>query len=104
MKASKIALFDVQGTVDSLGEVKAQLAQLSAKEKQLKEQLISYAKFTDTAAFEGAYFRASVSSAIRQSVSWKSLVEDLGLSDADLEPYKSESTVVSVRVSARVKS
>ena len=103
MKAQTIALFDVQGTVDSLGEVKAQLAQLSAKEKQLKEQLISYSKFTNTSAFDGVYFRATVASSLRQTVAWKTLVEDLGLSEADLDPYKSESTVVSVRVNARIK-
>lgn len=110
MKANELQFIDDNGAhsleqlVDELGEIKAQLASLSKREKLLKGKLADAAGMLGVSAFDGIYFRATVSHSERHHIDFKTLIADLALNEADLEPYDRTSSVTTVRVSARRSS
>jgi hypothetical protein len=84
--------------VDSLGTVKAEIAALQAKEKELVDKL----KLTGLKEIDGTLFRATVCSTNRETVDTKSLRADLG--ENIIAPYLRNQLVTICRVNARKTS
>ena len=79
---------------DRLGSIRAQIADLEAKEKELTQALVE----SGLPTIEGRTFRASVSHAVYRYVDYRRMLEDY---DIDISPYSEERERVQVRVSAR---
>lgn len=75
------ALFNSAVVVDELGLIKAQIAELEAKEKALTDAL----KSTGATSFSGTFFDATVSRSERANFDIKQLRADLG--DDACAPY-----------------
>lgn len=90
------ALFNPAKLVDELGLVKAQIAELEAREKALKQALVDAGQ----AAYAGTFYDATVSHSERENFDTKRLREDLGADTC--APYvKAPSQIVTVRVVAK---
>jgi hypothetical protein len=84
--------------VDELGAVKADIAALQEREKELIAKL----KLTGLAEINGSLFRATVSTSDRETVKTKELREALG--EDLIAPFLSSTSVTTVRVAARKTS
>jgi hypothetical protein len=83
--------------VDRLGVLKAQIADLTAEERSLKDALISRGEGT----YEGDLYRAAVSSASRDVLDMEAVREKL--SPQFIRAHTSVKRYAVVRVSARVR-
>ena len=84
--------------VDDLGTVKAEIAALQEKEKALVAKL----KLTGLDEIDGTLFRATISTAERETVDIKALRADLG--EDIIKTYLRSTPVATCRVSARKTS
>ena len=84
-------------TVDRLGEVKSQIAELEKLAEILKETLVE----SGETEVEGSLFRATVVRATVTKVDWKSVAEYLKPSSQLLTAHTSESERTTVRVVSR---
>lgn len=89
------ALFNPNALVDELGLVKAQIAELEAREKALKDALVE----AGAKSYSGTFYDCSVSTSERETVDTKKLRADLG--DEIMAGYVKSSTVTTVRVVAK---
>ena len=83
--------------IDSLGLIKAQIADLEAQEKVLRDQIAELG----AGAYDGDLFRASVSIADRETIDWRAIAEKLEPSRQLITAHTSAKTVTTVRVAAR---
>ena len=83
--------------VDELGALKAQIAELTAREKEITSLL----KASNEAAIDGDLFRATVSDSERETLDTKALRRDYPEIAAE---YVKTTHVTTVRVGARVKA
>ena len=83
--------------IDALGEVKAQIANLEAQEKALRDQIAARGE----GAYEGELFRASVSITERESIDWKAIAAKLEPSRQLITAHTSAKEVTTVRVVSR---
>jgi ABC-type xylose transport system substrate-binding protein len=60
--------------VDELGQVKAEAAEIEAREKELKAELIA----RSVTEAEGALFRATVSEALRETIDTEKVKAEMG--------------------------
>ena len=86
-----------QATVDHLGEIKAQIAELEAREKAVRDEIASWGK----GAYEGDLFRATVSIAERELVDWKAVAMKLEPSRQLITAHTTTKSVTTVKSSAR---
>jgi hypothetical protein len=86
---------NLSATIDALGDIKAQIADLTAKEKALKDALADLTP----GAYEGELFRLSISQSDRDNLDMKAVREKL--SDQFIRAHTTTTTVRSLRVSAR---
>lgn len=89
-------------TVDTLGELLAQIADLEKKAEAIKAEL----KDASTApngsnTYEGSLFKATVIESNRNTVDWKKLAADVGIDAAVIAKYTKVSAVFSVKVTSR---
>jgi hypothetical protein len=84
--------------VDELGALKAQIAELSAREKEITNLL----KASNEAAIDGDLFRATISDSERETLDSK-LVREL-LTPEQVVSCTKTTFVTTVRVGARVKA
>lgn len=89
---------DYRSTVDELGTLKAQIAALTEREKQLKASLVA----SGYAALEGNLYRAAISWTERATLDGDA-VRAL-LTDEQVRQCTKVSEVISVRVSARKRA
>lgn len=89
--------------VDALGAIKAKIADLTAAEKEIKEQLVNRAKIgiDESRSFEGAQYRATINRALHGRLDMEAVRAKL--SNAFIRNHTYNSEVVSVRVVARVR-
>lgn len=88
-------MFDL---VDTLGQLKAQIADLKKQESMIKTALIDGGQFE----YEGALFRATVSDSVRKVVDWKTVALRLNPSRQLLAANTTSKTITTVRCTARV--
>jgi hypothetical protein len=77
--------------IDSFGILKAQIADLEAKEKDLRNQLI--AEFGE-GAFEGTFFRVTISKTVRETLDMKAVREHLSRQFISAHTKETEVTIV----------
>ena len=88
----------IENTVDDLGRIKAEIADLNTRKVELEDVLIA----TGETEFEGRLFRATVSIYDRATVAWKKIAEKLGASRQIIKANTGEAKeVITVKVVAR---
>jgi hypothetical protein len=89
-------------TIDTLGALLAQIADLEKQADAIKADLKDAATAPNgTKVFEGSLFKATVIEANRSTVDWKKLAADLGITDEQLAGYTKTTAVFSVKVTSR---
>jgi hypothetical protein len=88
--------------IDELGELLAQIADLTKRADAIKTELREIATAPEGKnVFEGAVFKATVVSQNRDSVNYKSLIAELGCTDDQLAQFTSVTASFAVRVTSR---
>lgn len=89
-------------TIDELGMINAQIADLTAKADLIKDAMKEIATRPGAGnSFEGAIFKATVVEQNRKTVDYKKLLADLGVDEATIAKYTSVSAVFAVKVTSR---
>lgn len=89
-------------TIDSLGSLLAQIAELTKQADAIKDELKDSATAPNgSKVFEGDLFKATVIESNRSTIDWKALSKDLGITDEQLAAYTKTSAVFSVKVTSR---
>ena len=88
-------------TVDTLGALLAQIANLEKQAEAIKAEL----KDASTASngsnvYEGSLFKATVIESNRNTVDWKKLAADIGINADVIAKYTKVSAVFSVKVTS----
>lgn len=78
---------------DELGKIRAQIADLKAREKAVVNQILSL----DAQYVQGALFGATVVEQFRDTTAWKKIAEKLNASRQMITAYTTQSRVVSVK-------
>jgi hypothetical protein len=86
---------NLTSTIDALGSIKAQIAELEQKEKQLKAVIVEQG----AGAYEGNLFRVTVAVSERETLDMKAVREKL--SPQFIAAHTKVAEVISVRVCAR---
>lgn len=89
-------------TIDTLGTLLAQIAELEKQAEAIKADLKDSATAPGGSnVFEGNLFKATVTEANRSTVDWKKLAADLGITAEQLAKYTKTAAVFSVKVTSR---
>lgn len=89
-------------TIDTLGALLAQIADLTKQADSIKDELKDSATAPNgSKVFEGDMFKATVIEANRNTVNYKKLLADLGVTEDTVAQYTSTSAVFSVKVTSR---
>lgn len=89
-------------TIDTLGTLLAQIADLEKQAEAIKSQLRDAATLPGGSnVFEGSLFKATVVAQDRATVNYKRLLIELGATDEQIARHTSRSINFSVRVSSR---
>ena len=89
-------------TIDTLGSILAQIAELEARANEIKDQLRDAATQPNGAnVFEGSLFKATVFAQDRATVNYKKLLVELGATDEQVARHTSRSISFAVRVTSR---
>lgn len=95
-QVSAAAMFNSAAVIDELGFIKAQIAELEAKEKTLTDAL----KATGADKFSGSFFDATVSRSERENIDVRRLKEDLG-EDVIKDYRKAATQIVTLKLTAK---
>jgi len=89
-------------TIDTLGALLAQIADLTKQAETIKDELKDSATAPNgSKVFEGDMFKATVIESNRATVNYKKLLADLGVTEDTVAKYTSTSAVFSVKVTSR---
>jgi hypothetical protein len=90
-------------SIDTLGTLLAQIADLTKQADAIKDALKDTATASTNApkVFEGCLFKATVIEQNRTVVDYKSLVKDLGVTQEKLDSYTKVSAVISVKTTSK---
>jgi hypothetical protein len=89
-------------TIDTLGTLLAQIADLEKQADAIKADLKDSATAPGgSKVFEGDMFKATVIEANRSVIDWKRMAADLGITEEQLAGYTKTSAVFSVKVTSR---
>jgi hypothetical protein len=87
--------------VDTLGQLLAQIAELTKQADAIKDQFKDAANAGGAKAVEGDLFKATYIEANRTSVDYKALCADLGITADQIAKYSKTAAVFSVKVTSR---
>jgi len=89
-------------TIDTLGTLLAQIADLEKQASAIKDDLKDSATAPGgSKVFEGNLFKATVVESNRSTIDWKQLSADLGIDAETLAKYTKTAAVFSVKVTSR---
>ena len=89
-------------TIDTLGALLAQIADLEKQAEAIKADLKDAATAPNgNNVFEGDLFKATVIESNRSTIDWKKLSADLGITADQLAQYTKTTAVFSVKVTSR---
>jgi hypothetical protein len=94
---SKFTEQDLHDMTDELGFIRAQMADLKDREKDIRESFIE----AGVKAMEGDTFRAVVVESLRTMIDWKTVAAKLEPSRQLVTAHTTEKEVISIRVNAR---
>lgn len=92
---------DTFTSVDTLGMLLAQIAELTAQADAIKDSLKDSATSGGDKVYEGAMFKATVVEANRTTVDYKKLCADVGITADQIAAYTKVSAVFSVKTTTR---
>jgi hypothetical protein len=95
-----IAINTETNTIDKLGLLLAQIADLTKQADAIKDALKDKATSSDEKVFEGSLFKATFCESNRSVVNYKKLISDHGL-ESEVEKYTSTTAVFSIKTTAR---
>ena len=87
--------------VDQLGELLAQIKELTDQADAIKDQFKDAASAGGAKSVEGDLFKATYIEANRTSVDYKQLCADLGITAEQIAKYSKTAAVFSVKVTSR---
>lgn len=88
-------------TIDTLGALLAQIADLTAQADAIKDSIKDAASAGGDKVVEGALFKATYVETNRSVVDYKKLIADLGIAADKVASYTKTTAVFSVKVSAK---
>ena len=88
---------NLTGLADELGTIRAQMADLKGREKDIREVLIDAGVHT----LEDEQFRAVGVESMRTTIDWKTVAAKMEPSRQLVRAHTSEREVISIRVNAR---
>ena len=88
-------------SVDTLGELLARIADLTAKADAIKDQIKDSASLGGAKVVEGELFKATYIESNRKVTDWKALAEEFGIPDKAVLKHTKVSAVFSVKVTSR---
>jgi hypothetical protein len=90
-------------SIDTLGTLLAEIADLTRQADAIKDALKDTATATIDApkVFDGCLFKATVIEQNRTVVDYKSLVRDLGITQAEIDLYTKTTAVISIKTTTR---
>jgi hypothetical protein len=93
---------DIEVTqIDRLGLLLAQIADLTKEAEAIKDQIKDAATAGGPSAYEGNLYRATVVSSNRQTVDYKALAADLGVTEEQLAAFTKTTAVFAVKTVSR---
>jgi hypothetical protein len=102
MRIRELTMKNDLNTIDTLGTLLAQIAELEKQASAIKDGLKDAATAPNgSKVFEGDMFKATVVEANRSTVDWKQLSADLGITAEQLAAYTKTAAVFSVKVTSR---
>lgn len=87
--------------VDTLGQLLAQIAELTKQADAIKDQFKDAASAGGAKAIEGDLFKATYIESNRSTVDYKALCADLGITAEQIAQYSKTTAVFSVKVTSR---
>ena len=88
-------------SVDTLGELLARIAELTAKADAIKDQIKDSASLGGAKVVEGELFKATYIESNRKVTDWKALAEEFGIPDEAVLKHTKVSAIFSVKVTSR---
>ena len=88
-------------SVDTLGQLLAQIADLTKQADMIKDSIKDQASLGGAKVYEGALFKAAYIESNRSVVDYKTLCADLGITSEQLAQYTKASAVFSVKVTSK---
>ena len=88
-------------TIDTLGALLAQIADLTKQADQIKDAIKDAASLGGPKVVEGALFKATYTETNRTTVDYKALCADLGITADQIAKYNKVAAVFSVKVTSR---
>lgn len=88
-------------SVDTLGELLAQIAELTKQADLIKDGIKDAASAGGAKVVEGNLFKATYIESNRSTVDYKTLCADLGITPEQIAQYTKTSAVFSVKVTSR---
>jgi len=88
-------------SVDTLGELLARIAELTAKADAIKDQIKDSASLGGAKVIEGDVFKATYIESNKKTVDYKALLAELQVSDELVTKHTRVSAVFSVKVTSR---
>jgi hypothetical protein len=88
-------------SVDTLGTLLAQIADLTKQADAIKDSIKDSASLGGAKVVEGAIFKATYIESNRSVVDYKTLCADLGITADQLAKYSKTTAVFSVKVTSR---
>ena len=88
-------------SVDTLGELLARIAELTAKADAIKDQIKDSASLGGAKVIEGDLFKATYIESNKKTVDYKALLAELQVSDELVAKHTRVSAVFSVKVTSR---
>lgn len=88
-------------TIDELGMLLAQIADLTKRADEIKDSLKDAATNGGESVYEGAIFKATVVESNRSTVDYKKLLAELGATAEQIANHTKVTAVFSVKTTAR---
>ena len=88
-------------SVDTLGELLARIAELTAKADAIKDQIKDSASLGGAKVIEGDVFKATYIESNKKTVDYKALLAELQVSDELVAKHTRVTAVFSVKVTSR---
>jgi hypothetical protein len=90
-----------KSSVDNLGELLAQIAELTKQADAIKDAIKDSASAGGDKVVEGDFFKATYVESNRSVVDYKTLCADLGITAEQVAAYSKTTAVFSVKVTSR---
>lgn len=95
------ATLTTPSNIDRLGQLLAQIADLTKEADTIKDAVKSEASLSGQKHFDGDLFRAAYIESNRSSVDWKALAKELAIPAELIAKHTSTAAVFSVKVTSR---